>query len=127
MPADIGANPRWGKTTLQMDRPDKSSGDKFRNLYDKVGVQQLKNIAKKYGGQLNIEEIIDPQKSNLGLTFSSRNLEGTGFNFLKEIDVDQNAISRGDLGPANQFLNEEILRIAKETADEQAKIQKKIN
>jgi len=114
MPADVGANPRWGKTTLQMDREDKSSGDKFRNLYDKVGVQQLKNIAKKYGGQLNIEEIIDPQKSNLGLKFSSRNLEGTGFNFLKEIDVDQNAISRGDLGPANQFLNEEILRIAKE-------------
>ena len=52
MPADVGANPRWGKTTLQMDREDKSSGDKFRNLYDKVGVQQLKNIAKKYGGTI---------------------------------------------------------------------------
>ena len=114
MPADVGANPRWGKTTLQMDREDKSSGDKFRNLYDKVGVQQLKNIAKKYGGQLNIEEIIDPQKSNLGLTFSTRNIEGDGFNFMKELDVDQNAISRGDLGPANQFLNEEILRVAQE-------------
>ena len=116
MPADVGANPRWGKTTLQMDREDKSSGDKFRNLYDKVGVQQLKNIAKKYGGQLNIEEIIDPQKSNLGLTFSTRNIEGTGFNFMKELDVDQNAISRGDLGPANRFLNEEILRVAEEMA-----------
>jgi hypothetical protein len=114
MPADVGANPRWGKTTLQMDREDKSSGDKFRNLYDKVGVQQLKNIAKKYGGQLNIEEIIDPQKSNLGLKFSTRNIEGDGFNFMKELDVDQSAISRGDLGPANQFLNEEILRVAEE-------------
>jgi len=114
MPADVGANPRWGKTTLQMDSPDKSSGDKFRNLYDKVGVQQLKNIAKKYGGELNIEEIIDPQKSNLGLTFSTRNIEGDGFNFMKEIDVDQGAISRGDLGPANRFLNEEILRVAQE-------------
>ena len=114
MPADVGANPRWNKTTLQMDREDKSSGDKFRNLYDKVGVQQLKNIAKKYGGQLNIEEIIDPQKSNLGLKFSTRNIEGDGFNFMKEVDVDQGAISRGDLGPANRFLNEEILRIAQE-------------
>ena len=114
MPADVGANPRWNKTTLQMDREDKSSGDKFRNLYDKVGVQQLKNIAKKYGGQLNIEEIIDPQKSNLGLKFSTRNIEGDGFNFMKEVDVDQGAISRGDLGPANRFLNEEILRVAQE-------------
>ena len=114
MPADVGANPRWGKATLQMDREDKSSGDKFRNLYDKVGVQQLKNIAKKYGGQLNIEEIVDPQKSNLGLTFSTRNIEGDGFNFMKELDVDQSAISRGDLGPANRFLNEEILRVAEE-------------
>ena len=99
---------------MQLSGEDAASGDKFRNLYDKVGVQQLKNIAKKYGGQLNIEEIIDPQKSNLGLTFSTRNIEGDGFNFMKELDVDQSAISRGDLGPANRFLNEEILRVAEE-------------
>ena len=43
MPADIGANVRWNKR-------EGDASKKFQNLYDKVGVQQLKNIAKKYDG-----------------------------------------------------------------------------
>ena len=49
---------------------------KFQNLYDKVGVQQLKNIAKKYGGTLQVEKIIDPSKSGRGLTFLNKNPDG---------------------------------------------------
>ena len=56
MPADVGANPRWGKSSDEAKK-------KFQNLYDKVGVQQLKNIAKKYGGTLEIEKIVDPSKA----------------------------------------------------------------
>ena len=44
MPADLVQHPRWGKT------PDSDEAKKFENLYDKVAVQQMKNIAKKYGG-----------------------------------------------------------------------------
>jgi len=69
MPADIGANPRWNK-----------SGDnakkKFQNLYDKVGVQQLKNIAKKYDGVFGEEAIIDSSQAAKGLKVYSKGVDG---------------------------------------------------
>jgi len=69
MPADIGANARWGK-----------SGDdakkKFQNLYDKVGVQQLKNIAKKYDGVFGEEAIIDSSQAAKGLKIYSKGVDG---------------------------------------------------
>ena len=36
---------------------------KFRNLYDGVGIQTLKNIAKKYGGTVEEEFILDNTKA----------------------------------------------------------------
>ena len=59
---------------------------KFQNLYDKVGVQQLKNIAKKYGGTLEIEKIIDPSKATRGLTFLNKNPDGE-FQILKQTET----------------------------------------
>lgn len=53
MPADVGANKRWSKTG--------DAAKRFRDLYDKKAVQELKNIKKKYpGAELRIENIIDP-------------------------------------------------------------------
>ena len=113
MPADIGPNTRWGKESEDAKR-------KFRNLYDKVGVQQLKNIAKKYGGTVKEEFILDTTKGELGLRFLNKNVDGE-FQLLKETDIDPSVtIRREDLGPSkppeglNAFLNEEILRVAKD-------------
>jgi hypothetical protein len=113
MPADVGANTRWSKEGDEAKR-------KFRNLYDKVGVQQLKNIAKKYGGTVEEEFILDTTKGELGLRFLNKNVDGE-FQVLKETDIDPSVtIRREDLGPTkppeglNAFLNEEILRVAKD-------------
>jgi hypothetical protein len=62
MPAEK-VNRRWGKN------PDGPEGKKFKNLYDQVAVQQLKNIAKKYKGNVAIEQIVDKTKANKGLNF----------------------------------------------------------
>ena len=107
MPADVGANPRWNKATLEGGATDKTSGDKFRNLYDKVGVQQLKNIAKKYNGELNIEKIVDPTKASRGLTFYNKNPEGN-FQILKQTEVKPD-ISIAD---RDKYYDEELTRIA---------------
>ena len=113
MPADVGANARWQKESDDAKR-------KFRNLYDKVGVQQLKNIAKKYGGTVEEEFIIDSTKGELGLRFLNKDVDGN-LQVLKETDIDPSVtIRREDLGPSkppeglNAFLNEEILRVAKD-------------
>ena len=100
MPADIGANPRWGKTTDEAKK-------KFQNLYDKVGVQQLKNIAKKYDGTLNVEKIVDPSKTNRGLTFLNKNPDGE-FQILKQIET-KKEISDVD---RDKYYDEEMTRIA---------------
>jgi len=107
MPADIGANPRWGKTTLKASREDKSSGDKFRNLYDKVGVQQLKNIAKKYDGKVEIEKIVDPTKSEKGLSFYQRDVDGNYF--LSKEDVLSGNLSFGE---EKMFIDQQLARAA---------------
>ena len=113
MPADVGPNTRWGKDSEDAKK-------KFRNLYDKVGVQQLKNIAKKYGGTVEEEFILDTTKGELGLRFLNKGVDGE-FQVLKETDIDPSVtIRREDLGPSkppeglNAFLNEEILRVAKD-------------
>jgi hypothetical protein len=69
MPADIGANARWGKR-------DGDAKKKFQNLYDKVGVQQLKNIAKKYDGVFGEEAIIDSSQAVKGLRIYSKGVDG---------------------------------------------------
>jgi hypothetical protein len=100
MPADIGASPRWNKTTDEAKK-------KFQNLYDKVGVQQLKNIAKKYDGTLNVEKIIDPSKTNRGLTFLNKNPDGE-FQILKQLET-KKELSDVD---RDKYYDEEMTRIA---------------
>ena len=100
MPADIGANPRWGKSSDEAKK-------KFQNLYDKVGVQQLKNIAKKYDGTLNVEKIIDPNKTNRGLTFLNKNPDGE-FQVLKQIETKVEELE----AVRDKYYDEEITRIA---------------
>ena len=102
MPADIGANPRWGKS-------DADSMKKFQNLYDKVGVQRLKDIAKKYGGEINIEQIVDETKANKGLKFYNKNLDGE-LELLKDFEPS----GRGTVDPDDLqgFLDTEIERVA---------------
>jgi len=114
MPADVGANARWGKESDDAKK-------KFQNLYDKVGVQQLKNIAKKYGGTVQEEFVVDSTKGSLGLKFLNKGLDGE-FQVLKETEIDPDmTIRRGDLGPSEppegfnaSFLSEDILRVAKD-------------
>tara|TARA_R100000654_G_scaffold70113_1_gene100145 strand:+ start:31 stop:4569 length:4539 start_codon:yes stop_codon:yes gene_type:complete len=72
MPSEIGANMRWNKSS---DNAKK----KFQNLYDKVGVQQLKNIAKKYDGVFGEEAIIDSTQAPKGLKINSRGVDGRLF------------------------------------------------
>jgi hypothetical protein len=70
-------NRRWGKD------PTGPAGKKFNDLYSKVAVQQMNNIAKKYGGSVQIESIINPNNSDRGLTYFKRDLDG-GFSQLKQ-------------------------------------------
>jgi hypothetical protein len=125
MPADIGPNTRWGKDSEEAKK-------KFRNLYDKVGIQTLRNIAKKYGGEVNVEQIIDSTKGSLGLRFLNKGVDGE-FQVLKETDIDPSVtIRREDLGPSkppeglNAFLNEEILRVAKDYGPNEVVFRKEI-
>jgi len=125
MPADVGANTRWSKDSEDAKK-------KFRNLYDKVGVQQLKNIAKKYGGTVQEEFILDTTKGELGLRFLNKGVDGE-FQVLKETDIDPSVtIRREDLGPSkppeglNAFLNEEILRVAKDYGPNEVVFRKEV-
>ena len=100
MPADIGPNTRWGKDSEEAKK-------KFRNLYDKVGIQTLRNIAKKYGGEVNVEQIIDSTKAKKGAKFLNKNVDGE-FELLRDLEV------RAGLTPedVDDFLSTEIERIA---------------
>tara|TARA_R110000824_G_scaffold256134_3_gene445076 strand:- start:478 stop:2892 length:2415 start_codon:yes stop_codon:yes gene_type:complete len=69
MPADVGANKRWGKTG--------EAAKRFRDLYDKKMIQELKNIKKKYpGSELRLENIQDPSKPEA--SFFGKRLQADG-------------------------------------------------
>jgi len=69
MPADVGANKRWGKTG--------DAAKRFRDLYDKKMIQELKNIKKKYpGSELRLENIQDPSKPEA--SFFGKRLQADG-------------------------------------------------
>jgi hypothetical protein len=68
-PPDL-VNNRWGKT------PGGSSAKKFEDLYGKVAVQQMKNIAKKYDGVAKFEFISDTTKPPKGLEIYSKGVDG---------------------------------------------------
>jgi hypothetical protein len=125
MPANVGANVRWSKESDDARK-------KFINLYDKVGVQRLKDIAKKYGGTVEEQFILDTTKGELGLRFLNKDVDGN-FQVLKETDIDPSVtIRREDLGPSkppeglNAFLNEEILRVAKDYGPNEVVFRKEI-
>ena len=92
---------RWGK---DIDGPE---GKKFKDLYDRVAIQQMKSIAKKYGGTVDLEKIINPNLSDRGLTYYKRNLDGE-YEYLK-----QDQLAQG-LEPeeAQLFINEQLGRNA---------------
>jgi hypothetical protein len=99
-PSDL-VNQRWGKN------PNSDAGKKFTDLYGKVAVQQMKNIAKKYGGTAKVETVMNPNLSDRGLTYYKRNLEGE-YEYLK-----QDQLAQG-LEPeeAQLFINEQLKRNA---------------
>lgn len=93
-------NRRWGKD------PTGPAGKKFNDLYSKVSVQQMNNIAKKYGGEVIEGAIVDPSKAQKGLKMTGKNVDGQ-FELLR------------DIAPTNregvdEFLNDEILRIVED-------------
>jgi len=93
-------NKRWGKD------PTGPAGKKFNDLYSKVSVQQMNNIAKKYGGQVIEGAIVDSSKGQKGLKMTGKNVDGQ-FELLR------------DIAPSNregidEFLNDEILRIVED-------------
>ena len=92
-PPDL-VNKRWGKT------PGSDAAKKFEDLYGKVSIQQMKNIAKKYGGTARFENISDPTKAEKGLRFLNREVDGTYKN-LKETQIDD-----------TDTLNEQLSRFA---------------
>jgi hypothetical protein len=99
-PPDL-INQRWGKN------PDSDAGKKFRDLYGKVAIQQMKNIAKKYGGDAKVETVLNPDASNRGLTYYKTNVDGE-YEFMK-----QDQLAQG-LEPeeAQLFIDEQLKRNA---------------
>ena len=100
MPAEK-VNQRWGKN------PEGPEGKKFKNLYDQVAVQQLKNIAKKYKGNVAIEQIVDNTKPSKALKFFNRDVDG-GLKLNKE-DVGRRTTSESEEG-LDEFYTEQIRR-----------------
>jgi len=100
MPADK-VNQRWGKD------PTGAAGVKFNNLYGKVTVQQMKNIAKKYKGNVAIEKIVDNTKPSKALRFLNRDVDG-GLKLNKE-DVARRTTADSEEG-LDEFYNEQIRR-----------------
>lgn len=94
-------NRRWGKD------PTGPAGKKFNDLYSKVAVQQMNNIAKKYGGRVQIESILNPNNSDRGLTYFKRDLDG-GFSQLKQEQLDA-GVSPAD---AQSFIDRQLSRNA---------------
>jgi hypothetical protein len=101
MPADIGANQRWSKES-------EGARKKFRNLYDGVGIQTLKNIAKKYGGTVEEEFIIDSTKADKGIKFLNKGVDGE-FQLLKDVEPRGDGNAPGNI---QAFLDSEIERVA---------------
>jgi DNA-binding MarR family transcriptional regulator len=96
-------NRRWGKD------PTRPAGKKFNDLYDKIGVQQLNNIAKKYGGQVVEGEIVDSSKASKGLKFFNKNVDGE-LELLK--DFEPSGRGTVDADDLQGFLDTEIERVA---------------
>ena len=99
-PSDL-VNQRWGKN------PNSEAGKKFTDLYGKVAIQQMKNIAKKYGGTAKVETVMNPNLSDRGLTYYKRNLEGE-YEYLKQDQLAQGL----DPEEAQLFINEQLKRNA---------------
>jgi len=107
MPSDI-VNKRWSKDA------DGSAGEKFQTIYDKISVQELKNIAKKYTGNkanLKIEEIVDPNKNQQGFRVLNKGVNGE-YEKLKELDPNTNYPNRGP--EDTSAYNYDILNLAKD-------------
>ena len=92
-------NKRWGKD------PTGPAGKKFNDLYSKVSVQQMNNIAKKYGGQVIEGAIINSSKPEKGLKLFNKSVEGN-FELLREFAPTNRRV--------DEFLDEEILRIVED-------------
>ena len=78
------------------------------------------------------ESIVDTTKGELGLRFLNKGVDGN-FQVLRETDIDPSVtIRREDLGPTkppeglNAFLNEEILRVARDYGDNEVIFRKEI-
>tara|TARA_R100000231_G_scaffold13592_5_gene15112 strand:- start:689 stop:5203 length:4515 start_codon:yes stop_codon:yes gene_type:complete len=69
MPSEF-VNMRWGKDTSG------PAAEKFKTIYDKIAVQQMKNIAKKYGGNVEIEQVIDKTKGKFGYKYINKGAGG---------------------------------------------------
>ena len=107
MPADI-VNQRWNKEV------DGAAAEKFKTIYDKISVQELKNIAKKYTGNkanLQIEEIIDPNQSQQGFRILNKNVSGD-YDRLRELDANTTIPNRGP--EDTSAFNYEILNLAQD-------------
>ena len=93
MPAEI-VNKRWNKDI------DGAAAEKFKAIYDKISVQELKNIAKKYTGNkanLQIEEIVDPNKPQQAFQVLNKNVDGT---FAKgDRDIEPSMPVGSNIGP----------------------------
>ena len=105
-PADL-VNRRWGKT------PGSDAAKKFEDLYGKVAIQQMKNIAKKYGGTAQFEVIMDPTKASKGLRYYNRSIDGNKFDILKE-EVPRAELSEREVQP---FFDEQIKRTVEGESD----------
>ena len=69
MPSEF-VNMRWNKD------PSGPAAEKFKTIYDKIAVQQMKNIAKKYGGNVEIEQVIDKTKGKFGYKYINKGAGG---------------------------------------------------
>ena len=94
-------NRRWNKD------PTGPAGKKFNDLYSKVSVQQMNNIAKKYGGEVIEGAIVDPTKATRGLRFFNRDVDG-GLTLNKE-DVARRTSTESEEG-LDEFYNEQMRR-----------------
>jgi hypothetical protein len=107
MPADI-VNQRWRKDI------DGAEAEKFKTIYDKISVQELKNIAKKYTGNkanLQIEEIVDPNKPQQGFRILNKNVSGE-YDKLRDLDANTTYPNRGP--EDTEAFNYDILKLAED-------------
>ena len=96
-----------GELVNKRKDPQGPAGKKFNDLYSKVSVQQMNNIAKKYGGEVIEGAIVDPTKATKGLRFFNRDVDG-GLTLNKE-DVARRTSTESEEG-LDEFYNEQIRR-----------------